>query len=512
MIPKLSTNILSLLFEELEEEISTLYSCILVNRDWCQEAIRFLWKNPWKSFIDKYKDKRYKILFECFLMMMSKESKEFLDSNGIKIENLISTKKNYSLQTTLFNYTSFCKVINLNIINNMINYNINNIKDKNLKFEFSIKDHYQKYLINQEILKLLISNTSKLSILILSCEFPQPIATFPNSFISLSQLNELHCYGPINEVIFYGLSQLCRNIEKLVIEGYDQKKNRKNRGLRLLIEQQTNLKRVKFSNYYDDYRYISQISYSELGKALAAKSSSIIELDFDYFNPILLRFLNKFQDNLTIFKFNISCKIIELSTIKEYEEYLKDISFTNLQQLVIYYYCCHFEIIQKVIEKTNRGIKKINIGIYDKCNEDEKDDKLIPIITKHCPKLELLSALVDNLDEIKELIMECQNLRGLVIRTNELKDIEFFKVLYNDSTNKFRKLQLSNGWTISERALNELFENWKQQKRNSLDFYIPFHIYEDKYENIFKKYQELGVIRNFYKFTDEDANFLDSWG
>src|SRR3954470_8284947 len=77
---KLSIDILSIIFEELEKENSTLYSCIFVNREWCQITIPFLWKNPWKR-IDDYQNNganKYKILFKCFLMMMPKESKEFL--------------------------------------------------------------------------------------------------------------------------------------------------------------------------------------------------------------------------------------------------------------------------------------------------------------------------------------------------------------------------------------------------------------------------------------------------
>ena len=74
MSSKLSIDILSIIFEELEKENSTLYSCIFVNREWCQIVIPFLWKNPWKR-IDDYQNNganKYKILFRCFLMMMPK--------------------------------------------------------------------------------------------------------------------------------------------------------------------------------------------------------------------------------------------------------------------------------------------------------------------------------------------------------------------------------------------------------------------------------------------------------
>ena len=102
MSSKLSIDILSIIFEELEKENDKeLYSCIFVNREWCQIVIPFLWKNPWKIFNEtdwmndnKYQDVeiRYKILFRSFLTLMTKEQKkEFLKSNGI--ENFIGKFK-----------------------------------------------------------------------------------------------------------------------------------------------------------------------------------------------------------------------------------------------------------------------------------------------------------------------------------------------------------------------------------------------------------------------------------
>jgi hypothetical protein len=79
-------------------------------------------------------------------MTISIESKEFLKMNGMNF--LVD-----SLQTTLFNYASVCKVIDSIKINIMINHNF--------------KYDHRKYLIEQEILKLLISNTSKLKRLII---------------------------------------------------------------------------------------------------------------------------------------------------------------------------------------------------------------------------------------------------------------------------------------------------------------------------------------------------------
>src|SRR3954449_7774258 len=115
---KLSIDILSIIFEELEKENSTLYSCIFVNREWCQVGIPFLWKNPWKIFNEtdwmndnKYQDIeiRYKTLFRSFLTLMTKEQKGFLKSNGIE----------FSLENSkLKNNKKVANIVNSNVLVN----------------------------------------------------------------------------------------------------------------------------------------------------------------------------------------------------------------------------------------------------------------------------------------------------------------------------------------------------------------------------------------------------------
>ena len=42
----LPTECLTCIFAELETHKSSIYSCIRVNREWCNAATPFLWKNP----------------------------------------------------------------------------------------------------------------------------------------------------------------------------------------------------------------------------------------------------------------------------------------------------------------------------------------------------------------------------------------------------------------------------------------------------------------------------------
>ncbi|GES75220.1 hypothetical protein GLOIN_2v1761545 [Rhizophagus clarus] len=56
---KLNKDIIYLILQELQEDKKSLYSCISVDKTWCEIIIPILWNNPWKYL----KIKNYKALF-----------------------------------------------------------------------------------------------------------------------------------------------------------------------------------------------------------------------------------------------------------------------------------------------------------------------------------------------------------------------------------------------------------------------------------------------------------------
>src|SRR5436305_14178352 len=123
MASKLPVDILSIIFEDIEQENGeTLYSCIFVNKEWCQIAVPFLWKNPWKKVNNNTINQSKTLLFYRFLMMMPKESKDLLKMNGIKL--LVEDSFFQDQRKPLFTYSSFCKIIDSVKINDMICRNI----------------------------------------------------------------------------------------------------------------------------------------------------------------------------------------------------------------------------------------------------------------------------------------------------------------------------------------------------------------------------------------------------
>src|ERR1051325_5788873 len=97
---KLPVECLSEIIEYLEDDKTTLHSCLLVNRFWCEVSVRILWTSVWN----------YDTLIAC----LPNESKEILSTNGI----ITSTPTS---KLPLFNYVAFIKNLEIDgIIKNIL--------------------------------------------------------------------------------------------------------------------------------------------------------------------------------------------------------------------------------------------------------------------------------------------------------------------------------------------------------------------------------------------------------
>src|SRR5438270_4293234 len=129
------------IFEYLEKDKVTLYSCLLVNHLWCEVSVRILWRHI---------DNKTEIL-STLTACLPDESKNLLHENEIFIP-IPSSKP------PLFNYASFCKVLSVDHIAR--------------KFSIS-KNLISNDLIMQEIFKMLVNQTSLKKLIIK--EWPRKI-------------------------------------------------------------------------------------------------------------------------------------------------------------------------------------------------------------------------------------------------------------------------------------------------------------------------------------------------
>src|SRR5438128_974683 len=100
---QLSFDCLNEIFEYLGDKV-TLHSCLLVNRLWCEVAVRFLWKDT-----RNYNTTNIITLIAC----LPNESKKLLRDNGIIIPPPTS-------KPPMFNYAAFCRSLSTSSINSNI--------------------------------------------------------------------------------------------------------------------------------------------------------------------------------------------------------------------------------------------------------------------------------------------------------------------------------------------------------------------------------------------------------
>src|SRR2546421_12555375 len=108
----LNRDILYLIFEELQNDNDSrkaLHSCLSVNKIWDEINISILWKNPWKYL----KMGKEKLLINVIISHLSDESRD----NLISYTNPLT----HSYQRPLFDYISFCRHLDLNMIQMIIN-------------------------------------------------------------------------------------------------------------------------------------------------------------------------------------------------------------------------------------------------------------------------------------------------------------------------------------------------------------------------------------------------------
>src|SRR4051812_49319177 len=129
-------------------DINTLYSCLLINRVWCEHIIPSLWKNPF----DTIKKNPRKLISTYF---------NFLDE---QIKSITGTQ---SYKNTLIKYPSYLQRVSfMNIYNAVLDWVSFNNKTENDVREFPSKeDQVFSITLSKEILKMILSNSPRLEYL-----------------------------------------------------------------------------------------------------------------------------------------------------------------------------------------------------------------------------------------------------------------------------------------------------------------------------------------------------------
>ncbi|PKC64449.1 hypothetical protein RhiirA1_462387 [Rhizophagus irregularis] len=159
------------IFHYLEKDISTLYSCVRVNRNLCKQVIPYLWNNPMPNTYSP-------VNIEIFI--------RFFDE---KVKNLLKNQYELDIEDSyqpLFNYTCYIKILDPRGVRRAAFYWLKNYYVE--KFPYSdiyidFKNNQIIDIIEKSLLRLILKNSLKIENLLL--DLAEKYQDIPNCNIFL---------------------------------------------------------------------------------------------------------------------------------------------------------------------------------------------------------------------------------------------------------------------------------------------------------------------------------------
>jgi hypothetical protein len=480
----LNKDILFLTFEKLQDDSNSLLSCSMVNKLWCITAIPILWRNPWRHYIDNKKNQ----LFDIIASYLPDDIKELLTNQKIKL----------TCKSPLFDYLSYCKSINVKIIDSVISI-VSHLPDD------------QFLLLKREFYKLLINKFSGLQYLEM-INIEHQIFYFSEAKPRLELLTELTCDTTVDSFHFCGLAKICKRIRKIKIINRCIKFNR---GIVDLIEAQKNLRYFEWKDEFEDDEF-EEDPYEKVFSALA-KEENILDHLRVFFLYIYPYEYTPFKEVLHKFH-NLRSLIIICDDFLITEEQSIKLIYHNLEILNIDY--IKLNVASSIIENSGGNIKEILLNNNDFVDHEDNfsEDSLTFVrkIYKYCPLIRYLSLALSSSDEhfteFEKLLKYCKNLQSLLIifKLNTTDDDiiigdKLLDILISSKTN-LKEIRFFNNFRFSSKSLGSFFEKWKG--RSALSLLTCDTTYQKKYyKTLIKKYKDEGVIKKF-KIIFEDHLYI----
>ncbi|GBC09438.1 hypothetical protein RclHR1_08870003 [Rhizophagus clarus] len=470
----LNKDILLYISQEFGNNSNPLFSCLLVNKLWFETFVSILWKEPWK-FLNGDQERVF-LLFNTIILHLSEDSKKLLASQ--EISRLTSLQ-----QKPLINYISYCNQLDLRFVQTYIH----------LLTGSSEELDYQRYFIEQEIYKLFMSRCLRLRYLKLEYQFyNHQLHHFPGANTCLSELVQLQCTTNIDSEVFFGLSLICKKIEKFYIISFLNE----NLGLNRLIQVQQNLNYFRLEiDRFKEKNYKRKDTCKGLGNAIMKHSKNILHfkvtLDCDVDFPPL-EFYQNFVNLKTLSLYNnnrVRCFDSRFSLLECPK--LEILQIGRVSQFVL----------SKIISKTEGLLWYIRAGYtYD---ENQSKD-LIRTIYQHCPDLCNVYLIIDDQDfeELKQLLMKCKNLFEIILQSHKRDKLMangsiLLDLLVRYAPINLEEIELVSNWEITVKDLEKFLKNWALRE-NPLELRIRrVPSITDEHLKILDIYKEKGIIKLF---------------
>jgi hypothetical protein len=495
MACQLPTDCLDEILEHLENDKSTLHSCLLVNRLWCKISVKILWRNIWWFKYIVYREQHplrvASSILSTLVACLPNESKELLYKNKIFIPTPTS-------KPPLFNYANFCKVLSIFEIVKLVENVLSN--ESSPINSLSLKD--RNYLVTKEVFKMFTNQISSLKKL--TYDYDQLIPKFSFTYFpGARDLTELRCSSDIPSDFFYQLSRICYNLQIIFIEFRNDDISNE---LKELISLQNNLKSLTL---------IANVgSWANIIPALTKHSNTITKLQLYGNNYNLpLSFINLFTNLEEImFSFDYGA---DFGDFKK----LQLAKFPKLQILKLPMRYPKPEYVMKFLENNGKNLK--TFYTYS------SDNALSLSIADFCPNLKSLFVGINygEINTLKTIFNNCQYLESIKVwcgksysgeERSYLSEKEVFETVVNHSPNNFCELKIyysSNSDFVSPEDLESFFISWKNRipkklLRLTINKNNNSEVNEEN-KKIAEKYENLGIIKfGIEAFYDDNIFYL----
>ncbi|CAB4421636.1 unnamed protein product [Rhizophagus irregularis] len=410
-------------------------------------------------------------------------------------------------QSLAFDYLSFCRNINIKVIDDIIS--------------IGSSLEYNRFLLQEEIYSLLVKKCPEIKYLNICGTYD--IVYHSEAKVRLESLCELTCDTLIDSRYFYGLAHICQQIQRIIIINKNLKANQ---GTIKLIEFQKNLKYFKWVDEFeveDDgicYWEVLEDPYTGIFNVLKKHANTLNHFDIN------LRY--EYDDYLDYYDIYNECNytflhyaLLELHNLKilvinspifsnndVFNKKLEMVAYRNLEILEIGF----IDIYQvNCMIKNSLCLRELRINDFhwNDVNFYNYSLDFIHTICENCLLIEYLTIpvfplLENHFIEFEKLLKKCQKLQSLNFKVTYYesgRELEFgdylSNVLIREASTNLREIRIPYNIEFSLKTLETFLEKWKGRPAVSLYFDSAYFYRKDNsYMKLFDKYKIEKVIKD----------------
>ncbi|CAG8513760.1 2226_t:CDS:2, partial [Cetraspora pellucida] len=387
-------------------ELYKIYSCIFVNKLWCETAVPILWQAPFIPNCfprpDEKARKSFKHLARTYLICLTESRYEFLKNEGLTLP---------SKSSPMFTYLSHLKVLDFSFIYDAADAWIDD-EDK-LIIDENEFEHYRE-ILRKTLIENIIEKANNIQFIHLDGNIQAPILNKDTK--SLQDLKRLYIYSQTyihpqtTEKIFVknvaqfakNLSEFAKKLEHITIredaygDDHEDKENEAS-ALAELIKAQSSLQYLEIIGY----RNISEIFeslQSQSGSLGSLVNLSLKEIDFK-------------QDIIDSRNFFFDLKKLQKLEFRKSGHFNQDV----------------VPLITKIIESASQYLQHLELSLVPLTLENKT--KIVDTIAQNCENLVHLNIRTLSNSEIISILLSCQKLRVLKFYTeNNFYHVNFIDI------------------------------------------------------------------------------------